>query len=288
MGNHNTAEYWEYDTRLGRRWNIDPVEQIGLSRYANNNNPILYKDVNGDCPSCVAAFLGALTEYAGIIGSKMLFENKTFSEANNDLTWKDGLDIGVAAAFGAASGSIDGGISKFTSWVRNPTNQKNLAKILEVGVSTLEGSLKQIYKEDFNLKSIVAGALTEVGLGTLLKTDVFKEASEQASRNATTATRRAEDLAARGTPNQRLINKAKNQAASQESKAVALKKLDNFGKASKGSVAKTAANKAQDATKPEKLNENSEGENTSTPDTNTPVIYNTGSGDKHVISPGTY
>jgi hypothetical protein len=24
VGNHNTAEFWEYDTRLGRRWNLDP------------------------------------------------------------------------------------------------------------------------------------------------------------------------------------------------------------------------------------------------------------------------
>ncbi len=24
-GNHNTATFWEYDGRLGRRWNIDPV-----------------------------------------------------------------------------------------------------------------------------------------------------------------------------------------------------------------------------------------------------------------------
>ena len=24
-GNLNSAEYWEYDTRLGRRWNMDPI-----------------------------------------------------------------------------------------------------------------------------------------------------------------------------------------------------------------------------------------------------------------------
>jgi len=24
-GNHNTAEFWEYDTRSGRRWNLNPV-----------------------------------------------------------------------------------------------------------------------------------------------------------------------------------------------------------------------------------------------------------------------
>jgi hypothetical protein len=49
-GNHNTAEYWEYDTRLGRRWNVEPL--IGkypfLSPYcAFSNNPILFNDPDG-------------------------------------------------------------------------------------------------------------------------------------------------------------------------------------------------------------------------------------------------
>jgi hypothetical protein len=48
-GNHNTALYWEYDTRLGRRWNVDPVDQVNISNYAVNGlNPILYSDPNGD------------------------------------------------------------------------------------------------------------------------------------------------------------------------------------------------------------------------------------------------
>jgi len=48
-GNHNTALYWEYDTRLGRRWNLDPVDQISISNYAVlANNPIWFKDPYGD------------------------------------------------------------------------------------------------------------------------------------------------------------------------------------------------------------------------------------------------
>jgi len=49
VGNHTTALYWEYDTRLGRRWNLDPVPQIGISDYAVMGlNPILNIDPNGD------------------------------------------------------------------------------------------------------------------------------------------------------------------------------------------------------------------------------------------------
>jgi hypothetical protein len=54
-----TAEYWEYDSRTGRRWNVDPVVKPWESSYACfANNPIYYADPsgldgegpNGECP----------------------------------------------------------------------------------------------------------------------------------------------------------------------------------------------------------------------------------------------
>jgi hypothetical protein len=48
-GNHNTALFWEYDTRLGRRWNLDPKPQISISDYSVlGNNPLINTDVLGD------------------------------------------------------------------------------------------------------------------------------------------------------------------------------------------------------------------------------------------------
>jgi RHS repeat-associated protein len=48
-GNSYTAEYWQYDPRLGRRWNIDPIDQISISNYACfENNPLFYVDIKGD------------------------------------------------------------------------------------------------------------------------------------------------------------------------------------------------------------------------------------------------
>ncbi len=41
MGNINTAEFWEYDTRLGRRWNMDPKPDIALSDYACFRNSLI-------------------------------------------------------------------------------------------------------------------------------------------------------------------------------------------------------------------------------------------------------
>lgn len=43
-----TAEYWEYDSRTLRRWNIDPVTYPWQSPYACfNNNPIYFADPSG-------------------------------------------------------------------------------------------------------------------------------------------------------------------------------------------------------------------------------------------------
>jgi RHS repeat-associated protein len=49
--NITTALYWEYDSRIGRRWNLDPVPQVGVSDYAClGNNPINLSDADGDNP----------------------------------------------------------------------------------------------------------------------------------------------------------------------------------------------------------------------------------------------
>jgi RHS repeat-associated protein len=44
-----TAEYWEYDSRIGRRWNLDPKPTVGVSMYsAFGGNPIWHSDPLGD------------------------------------------------------------------------------------------------------------------------------------------------------------------------------------------------------------------------------------------------
>lgn len=42
-----TALFWEYDARIGRRWNLDPKPQISISDYAVFGNcPILQRGFN--------------------------------------------------------------------------------------------------------------------------------------------------------------------------------------------------------------------------------------------------
>jgi YD repeat-containing protein len=46
-----TAEFWEYDSDIGRRWNIDPVIKEYESPYMTfSGNPILFNDADGDDP----------------------------------------------------------------------------------------------------------------------------------------------------------------------------------------------------------------------------------------------
>ncbi len=49
VGNIMTAEFWEYDARLGRRWNLDPIVKYWESGYATfSSNPIFNIDADGD------------------------------------------------------------------------------------------------------------------------------------------------------------------------------------------------------------------------------------------------
>jgi hypothetical protein len=46
--NSYTAEFWQYDSRIGRRWNVDPVKKDYESPYSVlGNNPIWFIDTNG-------------------------------------------------------------------------------------------------------------------------------------------------------------------------------------------------------------------------------------------------
>jgi len=48
-GSHYTAEFWMYDSRVLRRWNIDPIDKPWESSYLTfSGNPIWFIDPNGD------------------------------------------------------------------------------------------------------------------------------------------------------------------------------------------------------------------------------------------------
>jgi RHS repeat-associated protein len=88
VGNNYTAEFWEYDPRIGRRWNLDPRPMVGVSEYsAFNNNPILHSDPLGDTtsrPSWAEKGPINLSKYkAGSLPYKGSILNKADAAVNN-------------------------------------------------------------------------------------------------------------------------------------------------------------------------------------------------------------
>jgi hypothetical protein len=71
-GNSYTAEFWQYDSRLGRRWNIDPVVKPYESPYASfANNPIWFADPSGaDTTVYIFSFKNVFTNSQGQKESK--------------------------------------------------------------------------------------------------------------------------------------------------------------------------------------------------------------------------
>jgi YD repeat-containing protein len=82
-GNLNTAEFWEYDTRIGRRWNVDPKPNVSVSPYATfENNPIWKNDIKGDSGVSVTLALTLGFSIAGNISEEIGFG---FSTSEVDL-----------------------------------------------------------------------------------------------------------------------------------------------------------------------------------------------------------
>lgn len=76
-GNSYSAEYWQYDPRIGRRWNVDPKPTPFLSNYSTfANNPIMYADPLGDT---------IILDNEGYITRNDKTDNLVFAFQNNEL-----------------------------------------------------------------------------------------------------------------------------------------------------------------------------------------------------------
>jgi len=72
-----TATFWEYDGRIGRRWNLDPKPQINMSDYSCfGNNPIFMVDPLGDVVGDYFSKQGEWIKNDGIDDGKIYIDNK--------------------------------------------------------------------------------------------------------------------------------------------------------------------------------------------------------------------
>ena len=97
---HTTALFWEYDGRLGKRWNVDPVKDESESPFATNkNNPVKYDDPNGDCATCS-------TEVGGNVGFSFAFGG-TAKQNSFTVTGSLGVSYGGDNAQGGLNLSVN-------------------------------------------------------------------------------------------------------------------------------------------------------------------------------------
>jgi hypothetical protein len=95
-GNSYTAEYWQYDARLGRRWNVDPRDVPSFSPYSCfANNPLWFSDVAGD---------SALNNSSKITEAATNAVKSVIASDNGETTPAK-CNIGVKCAFNEITGS---------------------------------------------------------------------------------------------------------------------------------------------------------------------------------------
>jgi hypothetical protein len=93
FGGAMTAEYWEYDIRLGRRWNRDKVVKSWESGYtAFSNNPIIFVDPNGndDYYNRFGKYLGSDGSGTAIRLANRITTQETF---NKMASTADGIEL---------------------------------------------------------------------------------------------------------------------------------------------------------------------------------------------------
>ena len=120
-GNSYTAEFWQYDSRLGRRWNIDPVVKYHESPYACfANNPIWFADPNG---------ADSINVTSGSLDSKGRDEDhKDFDKSNMLLLFQAYVDNGKSGTRTMPLSDFNGQYQTVGKYIEFKVDGINVAK----------------------------------------------------------------------------------------------------------------------------------------------------------------
>lgn len=106
-GDVYTAEYWEYDGKLCRRWNLDPISFPYLSLYGVNfNSPVNMFDIKGDVGKYGRTKYTVETDDKGNVSYKFGKKGRALSEMSKD--FQEGFNKEVAPVFEAMAKSKAG------------------------------------------------------------------------------------------------------------------------------------------------------------------------------------
>jgi hypothetical protein len=186
-GNSYSAEFWQYDSRLGRRWNRDPESHRlpSISPYASFfNNPIVIKDPNGDF-----GIVGFAIGFGVDIAAQMLANSLT-GKPIGDIDYGDAFISGVVGAVSGGLGNagklagigqklltaakIEGKLASVVIKVTQVVTEEGIKATVDIKASTEEGEyvhFTSVFGEGEFAKD-VSEAATDFAVGSTL--EVFK------------------------------------------------------------------------------------------------------------------
>jgi len=152
-GTHYTAEYWMYDSRLARRWNIDPMtgrypHQSGYSVF--NNNPIFFKDPTG--------LQGEPTvKYASGVDDEVVSDHS--KEVIKDIASTAGLtEITVTSTYRSSERQIN---AMYTNLIKKDGVKTQKALYGSKGDQVIDAYLEASGQKGATVESIKAAMLTK-------------------------------------------------------------------------------------------------------------------------------
>jgi hypothetical protein len=148
--------FWEYDTRLGRRWNVDPEGNDWESPYATlGNNPIHHKDEEGDVWNVVAgAVMGAAADY-GV----QVIANMADGKAN---PFTDNINLSSIAL-----SAVEGGITSGASAIKTVTTKVAVVGATKVMTAVAKNTVK-VKTENGKLKTEVETDVQKIRNGAAI------------------------------------------------------------------------------------------------------------------------
>jgi RHS repeat-associated protein len=194
LGNSYTAMFWEYDSRIGRRWNLDPKPTPGISEYSVfNNNPILLNDVLGDTSKLGTRIIGGLKAAGGLLmgaGSAALGASTSWTGV--------GAVAGGAGVLYSADVTSSGLKQMWTGEEESTfTNKAVTTGLQQVGVSPAKAQTIANYTE-FGLGLALGGKPTTRLLAPLTREEqLAREAAVLAKADAATAEAAAKAMASK-------------------------------------------------------------------------------------------
>ena len=156
------AEFWEYDSRIGRRWNLDPKPTIGFSDYCTFlGNPIWFNDIDGDTPDEPDPEFRRGKKGDKLGGTK--FKSDDVFSKYFGIGWAYPTYVAQALNFAQAMGGIIEGTSLAGRITNDSRSFKNGSKIVvrlpassEIITGTIK-ILKDVYKiDDAQLNKLIA------------------------------------------------------------------------------------------------------------------------------------